>query len=97
MVEWKPIRDILALGKDKHGLFSEIYDIQNGDDHRLKQARDWMLANNFNAISADYVEFGSGSIGNEHLFEEEKELKCNGLKNHFMDQKNLYYTTSKQN
>ena len=58
MVDWKPIRDMLALGEDKHEYFREINDMQIDDDHTLEKARQWMLDNNFNAFSEDFVEIG---------------------------------------
>ena len=58
MVEWKRIRDILALGEDEHEYFREINEMQINDDHTLQQARDWMLENHFNAFSADFVDIG---------------------------------------
>ena len=36
MVEWKPIRTLLALGEDKHDFFIEIQEVQNDDNHTLQ-------------------------------------------------------------
>ena len=66
-VQWKKIRNIIVLGRDKHDYFANIADYE---EDALEDTNKWLEENKFSGLHPDYVELGT-SCGIEFWVDEQ--------------------------